>query len=126
MSPLLHKFKIAAGASILALSLVACGETTTSSTSTPEASVPTPPPAPVVPEKWNSDNKKAELEASIKEGMQSTFTGAEQAAVQSVSCTATETEAFWHCNIRQLGDSEPVLYKIEVSADGGWAGQPIF
>lgn len=105
------------------------GSTSTSSapatTPAPEpAAAPTPPPV-VVPEKWDSAAKKAELEESIKAGMKSTFTGAEQASVQSVSCTATATKAFWHCDIRKLGETEPTLYKIEVSEDGGWAGQPI-
>jgi hypothetical protein len=102
--------------------------TNTSTTSNTGTSYPeeTQTPAPVVtPETWDSGNKKASLEEAIKGGMQSTATGAEQAPVQSVKCTATEVKPIWHCSIRTLGDREATTYRIEVAEDGSWAGQPL-
>jgi hypothetical protein len=111
--------------------VVACGETTpSSSSSSSTTSSPTPAvstPAPVVePPKWDSVSSKQWLEESIKDGMTSTFTGAETAPVTSVSCTPASEKNFWSCNIRTLGDSKPTLYRIEVAEDGStWAGQPV-
>jgi hypothetical protein len=123
MKTFINALKIAAGSTVLALSLVACGETTTS-TSTPDtSSVPTPPPAPVVPAKWDSDSERAALEDSIMNNTSNSFTGAESHTA-SVSCKATATKNIWTCDIRDLGDEAPTPYRIEY-VNGTWAGKPI-
>jgi len=98
-----------------------------------ETSTPPPPSRPPVQDAttsdtgggWNSNAKRLQLERSIKENATSQFTGSEQ-RVASVSCTPTLTTNFWDCNIRFLGIPEPILFKMEVSKDGDWAGQPVF
>lgn len=112
---------LASGA--LALSLVACGETETSSSSTPTVAEPA---APVVPKVWNDDASKTSLEETIKSSAANQFTGAEQ-NIASVSCTATSTKFIWNCDIRKLGEPEPTPFRVEVAEDGSsWAGQPIY
>jgi hypothetical protein len=95
---------------------------TTAPETSPEPVAPTPPPV-VIPEKWNSDSKKLELEESIKENAANQFTGAEQ-QIASVKCTATPTENIWHCDMRKLGDPAAETYRIEY-VEGTWAGQPL-
>lgn len=100
-----------------------------SSTTPPQTSVspatPAPPAAPPAPEPWNSENKKNALEQSIKENSANQLTGVEM-NIQSASCSATGTKGFWICNIRKLGETEPVQWRVEVTEDGTWASSPIF
>ena len=94
-------------------------ETTTRSTQPEQIA---PPPA---PERWDSANKKSELEASIKENSSNQLTGVAM-NIQSATCNATSDKGFWICNIRKLGDPEPMKWRVEVTDDGTWASSPIF
>lgn len=91
---------------------------------------PKPIPAPVsipepVAQDWKSESARRELEQSIKEDFSLQMTGA-NIVISSVQCRATDIKLIWNCDIRPLGEPEPIPYRIEVSEEGDtWAGQPL-
>lgn len=123
------------GGFLVAGFIIACVESTkpvstntTLSTTSAATTNPLPEvePTPVIPESWDSDSRKSELEIGIKENFSLASTGAPQ-PISSVSCSATSTKLIWNCNIRKLGDPEAIPYRIEVTEDySNWAGQPIY